>query len=57
MADDRIANLMVCWGAGVMESRLAGRPRKRWIDSVNEFIKKISLDIEQGRRMVPNRNE
>ena len=34
-----------------------GRPRKRWIDTVWECLKKRGLDVRQARRMVQNRNE
>ena len=30
----------------------AGRPRKRWIDTVKECLKKRDLDVRQARRMV-----
>ena len=29
-----------------------GSPRKRWIDTVKECLKKRGLDVEQARRMV-----
>ena len=34
-----------------------GRPWKRWIDTVEECLKKRSLDVKQARRMVQDRNE
>ena len=37
--------------------RSVGRPRKRWIDTVKECLKKRGLDIRQARRMVQDRNE
>ena len=33
-------------------SRSVARPRKRWIDTVKECLKKRGLDIKQARRMV-----
>ena len=38
-------------------SRSEGRPRKRWLDTVKEFLKKRGLEIRQARRMVQDRNE
>ena len=32
-----------------------GRPRKRWIDTVNDCLKKRGLDVRQARRMVQDR--
>ena len=37
--------------------RSVGRPRKRWIDTVMEYLKKRGLDIRQARRMVQDRSE
>ena len=37
--------------------RSAGRPRKRWIDTVKECLKKRSLDVRQARKMVQYRCE
>ena len=33
-------------------SRSVGRPRKRWIDTVKECLRKRGLDVRQRRRMV-----
>ena len=38
-------------------SRSVGRPRKRWIDTMKECLKKRGLDIRQARRMVKDRSE
>ena len=38
-------------------SRSVGRPWKRWIDAVNDCLRKRGLDIGQGRRMVHDRGE
>ena len=38
-------------------SRSVGKPRKRGIDIVKDCLKKRSLDVTQGRRMMPDRNE
>ena len=40
------------WG-----SHSLGRPRKRWIDTVKECLKKRGLDIRQARRMVQDRSQ
>ena len=36
---------------------VVGRPRKRWIDTVKEYLKKRGLDVRQARRMVKGRSE
>ena len=33
-----------------------GRLRKRWIDTVNDCLRKRGLDVRQGRRMVHDRS-
>ena len=38
-------------------SRSVVRPRKRWIDTVKECLRKIGLDVRQARRMVQDRSE
>ena len=38
-------------------SRSVGSPRKRWIDTVNECLKKRGLDVRQARRMVQDRRD
>ena len=38
-------------------SRSVGRPRKRWIDTMNDNLRKRVLDIRQARRMVQDMNE
>ena len=55
MENDRIAKRVYvgeCAG-----SRSVGRPRKRWIDTVKESLKKRGLDVRQTRRMVQDRSE
>ena len=55
MERDRIAKRVYvgeCAG-----SRSVGRPRKRWIDTVKECLKKRGLDFRQAKRMVQDRNE
>ena len=32
--------------------RSLGRPRKRWIDTVKDCLRKIGFDVRQARRMV-----
>ena len=34
-----------------------GIPRNRWIDTLNERLRKRSLDIRQARRMVQDKSE
>ena len=47
---DRIAKrVYVVESAG---SRLVGRPRKSWIDTVKDCLRKKGLDVRQARRMV-----
>ena len=31
-------------------SRSVGRPRKRWIDTLNEYLRKRGLDVRQARK-------
>ena len=53
MDNDRIAKRVYvgeCAG-----SRLVGRPRKRWIDTVKDWLKKRGLDVRQARRMAYGR--
>ena len=38
-------------------SRSMGRPRKRWIDTVKECLRKRGLEVKQARRMVQDRCE
>ena len=38
-------------------SRSVGRPRKRWIDIEEEYLRKRNLNIRQARRMVQDRSE
>ena len=38
-------------------NRSMGRSRKRWIDTVKEYLKKRGLDVRQARRMVHDRSE
>ena len=34
-----------------------GRPRKKWIDSVNHCLKKRGLNVGKAKKMVYDRNE
>ena len=55
MERDRIARRVYvgeCAG-----SRSVGRPRKRWIDTMKEFLIKRGLDVRQVRRMMLDRSE
>ena len=38
-------------------SRSVGRPRKRWIDSVKDCLRKRGLNVRQAGRLVEDRNE
>ena len=38
-------------------SRSVGRPRKRWIDTTKDCLRKRGLDVKQARRMVQDRCE
>ena len=38
-------------------SRSVSRPRKNWIDTVKECLKKRGLDVRQARRMAQDRSE
>ena len=38
-------------------SRSVGRPRKRWIDTVRECLKKRGLDVRKARRMIQDSSE
>ena len=54
MENDRIAKRVYvgeCAG-----SRSVGRPRKRWINTVKDCLRKIGLDVRQERRMIQDRN-
>ena len=37
-------------------SRSVGRPRKGWIGTVKECLKKRGLDVRKARRIVQDRN-
>ena len=55
MKRDRIANRVYvgeCAG-----SLSVGRPRKRWINTVKDCLKKRGLEVRQARRMVQDRSE
>ena len=55
MENDRIAeSVYVGECAG---SCSVGRSRKRWIDTVKEYLKKGGLDVRQSRRMLQDRSE
>ena len=55
MEKDRIAKrvyLGECAG-----SCSVGRPRKRWIDTVEDCLRKRGLDVRQSMRMIQDRSE
>ena len=37
-------------------SHSVDRPRKRWVDTVEDCLRKRELDVRQARRMVKNRS-
>ena len=49
MENDRIAKKVYVGECG--GSRSVGRPRKRWIDTVKDCLRKRDLDVRQARRM------
>ena len=55
MENDRIAKkvyLGKCAG-----SRSVGRARKKWFDTVKDYLKERVSDVRQARRMVQDRSE
>ena len=55
MGNDRLAKRVYvgeCAG-----SHSVGRPRKRWIDTLKDCLKKRGFDVRQARRMAQNRSE
>ena len=55
MGNDRLAKRVYvgeCAG-----SHSVGRPRKRWIDTMKDCLKKRGFDVRQARRMAQNRSE
>ena len=55
MENDMIANRVYL---GECASRRSlGKPRKRWIDTVKNCLKKRGLDVRQSRRMVCDMSE
>ena len=54
MEDERIANRVFVGECA--ESCSLGRPRKRWIDTVKECLKKRGLDVRQERKRVEDRS-
>ena len=57
---ERLERGMIAKGVYVGEfagSRSVGRPRKRWLDTVMECLKKRGMDVRQARRMVQDISE
>ena len=55
MENDRIAKrVYVVECAGIHS---VGRPWKRWIDSMKDYLRKRGLDVRQARRMVQDGSE
>ena len=60
LSDDRMENDRFAKRDYVGEcagSRSVGRPRKRWIDTVKECLRKRGLDVRQPRRMLHDRSK
>ena len=55
MERDRVAKRIYVGECAVIRS--VGRPLKKWIDTVNECLRKRGLDIRQARRMVQDSNK
>ena len=55
MGNDRIVKRV--YVREYTDSLLVGRPRKRWIDTVNDCLKKRGLDNRQATIMVHDRSE
>ena len=49
MGNDRVAKRVFV--EVLMGTRLVGWEGKRWVDAVNAYLKKRSLDVGQARRM------
>ena len=54
MKNDLIAKRVYVGECG--GSRPVGRPRKRWIDTANDCLKKRGLDIREAKRLVHDRS-
>ena len=54
MENDRIAKRN--YVGEYFGGRLVGKPRKRWIDTVEDCLKKKGLNVRQPRRMVHDRS-
>ena len=54
MENDRIAKMVYIWECAGSHS--VGRPRKKWIDTVKDCLKKMGLDVKQARIMAHDRN-
>ena len=55
MEKDRVAKGV--YGGEYAGSHSVGRPRKRWLDTVKECLRKGGLDVRHANRMVQNRSE
>ena len=55
MKNDRIAKRV--YVGNCVGNCLVGQLKKRWIDSVKDFLKKRGLNVGQARRKVHDRNE
>ena len=56
---ERMENDMIAKRVYVGEcacSRLVGRPRKRWIDTIKDCLKKRGLDVRQAGRIAHDRS-
>ena len=55
MESDRIANRV--YAGECVGSHSVNMPRKRWIGTVKECLRKRGLDVRQAGRMVQDRSE
>ena len=51
----RIGSTKRFYGGEFSSFRSVGRPRKRWINTVKEGLKKRGLDVRHARRMIQDR--
>ena len=55
MGDERLVKRM--YNSDIMGTRRRGRPRKSWMDEVNESVGRRGLSIQEAKERVQDRNE
>ena len=55
MSDERLVKRM--YNSDILGARRRGRPRKRWVDEVNESLVRRGLSIQEARECVQDRSE